>query len=784
MKFSENWLRSFVNPDIDSHALSHLLTMAGLEVEALEPAAVEFSKVVIAEIISAEKHPDADRLQICKVNVGLSEPLQIVCGAANARAGLKAPCALVGAELPDFAIKQAKVRGVESFGMMCSAKELGLAEEATGLLELEPDAPVGVDIREYFDLDDQLFTLKLTPNRSDCLSIQGIAREVSALTDTALSKVDNSVVAVTLPAEKKVKVTAAVECPRYCGRSIRDVNPQAKTPAWMVQRLERSDVRSISAIVDITNYVLLEMGQPLHAFDAAKLQGDIDVRFAKSGESLTLLNEQVVELTSDMLVIADNAGALALAGIMGGSSSAVSDTTQDIFLESAFFVPSVIAGRARKIGVSTDSSYRFERGVDFANTLNALDRATALIVEICGGQVSEVTEVLGQLPKRLPVKLSVARNNAVLGIDLSETEVAQLLTRLQFDYQATQGGFEVNPPSYRFDLTRQEDLIEDIARMYGYENIPAVAPHAALQLLPVNERKLSLAYLRAQMVDADYHETIGYSFVDTPLETELMGNASPIKLRNPIASQLAVMRTGLWGGLIEVLVYNLNRKQSRVRVFEIGSSYERDEQAFVETSKISGLCYGTVLPEQWGEAARNVDFYDVKADVEMLTQGRARFVAAEHSALHPGQSAKVMINDVAIGWIGVMHPKWQQHFDLPFAPVMFELDIAPLQDKQLATYLEIPKSPQVRRDIAVLVDDDVSVQSLIDAMYSLSLNSVTEISLFDQYRGKGITLDKKSLAFLVLMQDTQRTLTDDEADAVMSALVTVLAEQFDAVLRS
>lgn len=784
MQFSVQWLRSYVNPSLDSDALAHALTMAGLEVEGIGPVAAPFTQIVIGQIISVEKHPDADRLQVCKVDVGQTKHLQIVCGATNARAGLKAPCALVGAALPDFEIKQAKVRGVESSGMMCSAKELGLAEESSGLLELPADAPVGQDIRQFLELNDILFALKLTPNRSDCLSIMGIAREVAAITGATLELPKISPVAVKSNKQKTVHVDETNACPRYCGRLITGVNAQTKTPDWIVRRLERSGLRSISAIVDITNYVLLEIGQPLHAFDAAKLQGDIRVRFANKNEKLTLLNQQIVETQPDMLVIADNTGAVALAGIMGGAATAVSDTTSDIFLESAFFTPAVIAGKGRRLGLSTDSSYRFERGVDYGNTRPALERATALIQEICGGDAGPVTEVISTLPARKPVRLRLARLVAVLGTSLDEATVAKLFDQLGFSYKKAAGAFEVTPPSYRFDISCEEDLIEEIARLHGYDNIPATVPHADLLMLPASETSLNPAWLRDSMVASGYQEIVSYSFVDESWERDLLGNASPIALKNPIASNMSVMRSGLWGGLLDTLVYNLNRKQERVRLFEIGAAYFKAGDGYNEVSCISGLAYGDAMLEQWGIAAREVDFFDVKAEVDLLTNGRARFTAGQHPALHPGQSAQVLLDGKAIGWIGKLHPKWQQHYQLPRDTVLFELDTEPLLKCDLPQYEEVPKFSPVRRDLAVIVDEKISVQALIDTMLAAKISVVREIALFDVYRGKSIAENKKSLAFLVLMQDTQKTLTDAEADEVMAKLLDSIVRQHDAQLRS
>ena len=784
MKFSEQWLRTMVNPSLSSEELSHLLTMAGLEVEELDPVAPEFNSVVIAEILTAEKHPDADRLQVLSVRVGEGEPLQIVCGAPNARVGLKAPCALVGAKLPGFDIKRAKVRGVESFGMMCSAKELGIAEESSGLLELPADAPVGRDIRDWLSLNDNLYTLKLTPNRCDCLSIQGIAREVAALTETGMTVPASTPVAVAHEEKRSVRVENAQACPRYTGRIVRGVNAAAATPDWMKQRLERSGLRSISAIVDVTNYVLLELGQPMHAFDLAQLQGDIQVRMAQAGEKLELLNQQAVELQSDDLVIADNSGAIALAGIMGGTPTSVTADTTDIFLESAFFSPAAIVGKARRLNFSTDSSYRFERGVDFAATLQALERATQLIIEICGGSTGPVTEVVSELPQRPAVKLRQERVRRVLGITLSEAELASLLQRLGMPFTQQGGEFLVTPPSWRFDIELEEDLIEEVARLYGYENILPVPPLAKMTMLADGEARRHPLRLREQLVAADYQEVVTYSFVDESWERNLAGNEHAIPLRNPIASNMGVMRSTLWGGLLEAVIYNLNRKQERVRLFEIGACFGSEGESYGQRTKIAGVCYGAAMPEQWGEAARKVDFYDVKADVEALTRGRVRFVADQHPALHPGQSARLELNGTTIGWMGGLHPKWQQHYQLPSGAVLFELDLDPLLDIGLPRFTEVAKFPPVRRDLAVVVDESVPAQALIDAMNEANVGVVNEIALFDQYRGKGIAEGKKSLAFLVVMQDTQKTLTDEDTDAAVARLLTAMAQKHGAVLRS
>ena len=576
MKFSENWLRSWVDPDLSSDELGHVLTMAGLEVEELAAVAPAFNNVVVAEVLSVEKHPDADRLNICQVNVGEVEPLTIVCGASNVAAGVRVPCARIGAVLPgDFKIKQAKVRGVSSSGMLCSAVELGLATESDGLWLLPDDASVGQSMREYLDLDDKLFTLKLTPNRSDCSGIRGIAREVAALTGSELTTVSVEPQTVTLNAQLSVKVKDQASCPLYCGRLVRGVNAAATTPVWMQRRLERSGQRCINAVVDVTNYVMMELGQPMHAFDAAMLSGGITVRRANKDEGLTLLNDQTVVLDDKVLVIADDARVLALAGIMGGQGSGVETGTQDVFLEAAFFHPDAIAGRARRFGLATDSSFRFERGVDFAATRMALERATQLLLEICGGQVGEITEVKGELPVRTAIKLRVSRVARVLGITLECGQIAALLTRLQFEFVMSGDEFSVMPPSFRFDLTIESDLIEEVARLYGYDNIPALAPHAALTMLPYSELQRPLARIQQTLVARDYQEIVSYAFVEEQAERELCNNTNPVALQNPIASNLAVMRSSLISGLVGALRFNLNRKQSRVRLFEVGACFSK-----------------------------------------------------------------------------------------------------------------------------------------------------------------------------------------------------------------
>jgi len=778
MQFSESWLRTLVNPALSSAELSHLLTMAGLEVEQMIPVAPAFEKVVVAQVLTKDKHPDADRLNLLTVDVGQSEPLKIVCGAQNVTVGMKAPCALVGARLPGIEIKQAKVRGIASFGMMCSEKELGLAEESAGLMVLAADAVVGQSIREHLDLDDQLITLKLTPNRSDCLSLHGIAREVGALTGASLQ-------AIPAPSFKEegtrscnVKVTASDACPRYSGRVISGVNAKAAAPAWMVQRLERCGLRSISALVDVTNYVLLELGQPLHAFDLNKLNGGIEVRFARAGESLRLLNEQAVNLQDDMLVIADGKSPVALAGIMGGAGSAVDDATTDIFLESAFFAPGAIVGKSRRIGFGSDSSYRFERGVDFAATRAALDRATQLILDVCGGKAGAVTEITGQLPERHVVRLRGSRVHRVLGVALKADEIAQILARLGMVFQQKGEEFTVTPPSYRFDISIEEDLIEEVARVHGYEKIEPAPIQARMTILPQIEAQRPLAKLRQQMVLRDYQESINYAFVDAEWERDLCANSTPISLKNPIASQMSVMRSSLLGGLLGALRTNLARKQPRVRLFEVGGCFAAEAGSYVQHECLAGLAYGAALSEQWGAPGRNVDFYDVKGDVEALFALRSpTFQAAQHPASHPGRSARILLDGRGVGWIGGLHPQWQQQYDLPQSVVWFELELNAVMLDSVPKLKNISRFPPVRRDLAVLVDEGVTVQALLDAMRSEDLPKVVDLAVFDVYRGKGVEQGKKSLAFRVLLQDTEKTLTDNEIEENVALLVAALQRE-------
>ena len=788
MKFSENWLRSFVNPPLSSTELAHVLTMAGIEVESIEPVAATFDKVIVAEVLAVEKHPEADRLKVCKVKTGRAEEdvLQIVCGAPNVSAGVKVPCALIGATLPGFTIKKSKLRGIESAGMLCSAEELGISDATDGLLLLPGDAPVGMDFRGYYELDDHVFTLKLTPNRADCLGVLGVAREVAAITSAGLSLLERKPSAEEINDTLAVQVMASGACPLYCGRIMRNINLNVPTPLWLTQRLERSGLRSINPIVDITNYVLLETGQPMHAFDLAKIKGDIQVRYAGRDEKMQLLNGNQIDLDSGMLLIADEQKPLALAGIMGGLDSGVTQGTTDIFLESAFFSPDTISGKSFQLGFSSDSAYRFERGVDFAATRDVLEYATQLIQTICGGKAGPVTEIKHELPQRSSVHVRVGRIKQVLGIDIGKHQVIDYFNRLRFEFLANEDAFNVTPPSYLFDLAIEEDFIEELARIYGYDQIPVHFPHGGMAMLPVSETKYSTIDIKRSLITRDYQEVINYAFVDSDWELDLVNNSKPIALQNPIASQMSVMRSSLIGGLISNLQFNLNRKQARVRLFEIGCCFIRDDESDCkQVEKLAGLSYGDIVLEQWGITARSVDFYDVKADIEALCQGKALYFRKfAHPALHPGKSAQILADDQPIGWLGELHPRWQKKYGLQRNTILFEMESGSLMSKSLPAVKEISKFPPVRRDIAIIVDNDVSVHSLLDAINTGKSAIVSDFSLFDIYRGKGMDDSKKSLAFRVLLQDTEKTLTDEEADSAVASIVEILKNKFSATLRN
>ncbi|MES3025026.1 MAG: phenylalanine--tRNA ligase subunit beta [Pseudomonadota bacterium] len=808
MQFSENWLRTMVDPKMTSGELAHLLTMSGLEVEEVEAVAPPFSNVVVAEVMEVVRHPNADRLNVCKVNVGSGTHLNIVCGAPNVRAGMKAVCAMAGAILPPgadgkpFEIKVGELRGVESQGMMCSARELKLSDEASGLLELPADAPVGQNIRDYLALNDLKFTIKLTPNKADCLSVLGVAREVSALTGTALHVPTARAIAVTSDEVLPVTISAPDLCGRFSGRVIRGLNAKAATPDWMRQRLERSGQRPLSALVDISNYVMLELGRPSHVFDLAKIDGGLEVRWGRKGETLKLLNGNTVEVDEWIGVIAAGAQLESLAGIMGGDSAAVSLETEDIYLEAAFWWPNAIQGRARRFNFSTDAAHRFERGVDFATTVEHIERITALIVEICGTPATRVGPVDDQsvnLPRREPVVMRTARAQKVIGVKIDDAMVADIFTRLGLPFAHSEGQFAVTAPSYRFDIEIEEDLIEEVARVYGFEYIPANAPVAPNTMRIAPEDTRSIWAVRHQLADLGYQEVVNMSFVDSAWESDFSANLDQIKLQNPIASQMNVMRSSLIGSLVANVRYNLNRKAGRVRVFEVGAVFKRNGAAvdgalsvagFDQPKRVAAIAYGPALDEQWAVPARAVDYFDVKADLEAMFAPRVlRFVKTAHPALHPGRSATVELDGREIGFIGELHPRWLQKYDLPQAPVLFEVDAAALQEKPLPAYNAISKFPGATRDLSLVVSQAVAVQALIDT-FAAELqvvpngNIVQAIVLFDEYRGKGLADDEKSLAFRFSLQDTQNTLQDDVVEAVLGAMTAVAVQKHQARLRA
>jgi phenylalanyl-tRNA synthetase beta chain len=788
----ESWLRAFCNPAIPGEELAHRLTMAGVEVESYAAVGPAFSGVVVGEILAVERHPNADKLTVCTVSTG-KERLQVVCGAPNARKGMKAPLAKVGAKLPSLEIKPASLRGVQSEGMLCSAKELGLSEDHSGLLEL--DAAVGSDARAALGLDDKVFTLKLTPNRADCLSILGVAREVAALTGSPLENPPAGEIAAKGNASHPVRITNPEGCGRFAGRVIRGVDARAPTPAWLRQRLERAGQRPISALVDVTNYVMLELGRPLHVYDLDKLRGAIDVRWGRKGEKVLLLNEQEVEVDPSVLCITDDSGVIGLAGIMGGESTKADEGTKNVFLESAFFWPEAIAGRARRYGFSSDASHRFERGVDFANNVEGIERATRLIVEMCGGEPGPTQDLIKNNPERKPVSMRVARAQKVIGVPVPEGEMAEVFRKLSLPFRRERDAFVVTPPSFRFDLAIEEDLIEEVARVYGFERIAAHPPRTAAVMLPVPEGRRTLHEVRERLAAAGYREVINFSFVEPAWERDFAGEANPIGLLNPIASPLSVMRTTLIGSLLANIRYNQDRRVPRVRVFEVGRVFLRDASApdgplsvagVRQPVRVAAAAYGPALDEQWDDSLdRPVSFFDVKADLEALFAPVApRFEPAAHPALHPGRSARVVLDGRPAGWIGEVHPKWQAKYGLAKPAVVLEVEADALLLAPLPAPRVPSRFPPVVRDISLIFGAETPVQAIFDAISAEKPRIVQAVKLFSLYRGAGLPAGSKSLAFRVVMQDTERTLTDAEADAARDALVALLGRRFSAKLRT
>ncbi|MDO4696039.1 MAG: phenylalanine--tRNA ligase subunit beta [Neisseria sp.] len=786
MQFPYNWLKTQADTTLSADEFAHLLTMSGLEVEEAETAAPAFSGVVVAEVKSVEKHPDADRLNVTQVDVGTGELIQIVCGAPNVKPGIKVPCALPGAVLPgDFKIKPTKMRGQISNGMLCSTDELGLPDDGVdGLHILPDDAPVGENLRNYLDLDDTVFTLKITPNRTDCLSIKGLARETAALTGCAFRQPEIQTASVGSSKIQPVRIDAPEDCGRFLSRVIENVNAQAATPDWIKQRLARSGIRSISALVDIGNYVMLEIGQPMHVFDADKLSGSIIVRRATEGETLACLNEKTVTLSDNTLVVADEKGALSMAGLMGGEASAVSDGTRNIVLESAWFAPEIIAGKSRQYGFGSDSSFRFERGVDFELQRDAIERASELVLQICGGQAGEIVEAVGKLPELKTVSVRSGRVEKLLGVQIDESRIFEILSTLGLQPKKVADGFEVTAPGFRFDIEIEADLIEEIARVYGYENIPDDYTSGRLKMMALPETRRPRFDVYRQLAARAYQEVVSYAFVDEQWEHDFAANESPIRLQNPLAAQYSVMRSTLIGGLIEVLQNNLNRKQNRVRVFEIARVFGKAADGrFVQTERIGGLAYGSVLPEQWGEKARPLDFYDVKGDVEDLLAGKqAVFVKAAHPALHPGRCAEILSDGKAIGFIGELHPQWLQKYNLPQAPIVFELDMAEVSRQDKTVYRAVSKFQPARRDLAFVLPETVTHDELLNALNSADHYLIREISIFDVYRGAGLPDNHKSLAVRIILQDDDKTLTDEQIEPVLDGLLAA-AEQIGAQLR-
>ena len=804
MQFPESWLREFCNPPLSSEALADLLTMSGMEVEDARPVAPPFAHVVVAEVLAVERHPNADRLNVCQVDAGTGKTLNIVCGAPNVRPGIKVPCALVGAQLPPadaggkpFEIQLGLLRGVQSQGMLCSARELKLSEDHGGLLILDDAAKVGEDIRKHLLLDDTLLTLKLTPNLGHCLSVYGIARELSALTGSPLLTPAFPAAPVQHADVLPVKVEATDLCGRFSGRIVRNVNTRAKTPAWMVDRLARCGQRSVTALVDISNYVMFEYGRPSHIFDLDKIHGGLNVRWGLAGETLKLLNGNMIEVDAQVGVIADDEAVESLAGIMGGDATAVSDDTKNVYVEAAFWWPEAVSGRSRRFNFSTDAGHRFERGVDPASTASHIERITRLILDICGGEAGPIDDQAPNLPVRKPVTLRVARAAKVIGMPVTQAQCETVMQRLGLAFATTPGSLTVTPPSWRFDLQIEEDLIEEVIRVLGYASLPDAPPRADLTARVRSEAERGADTVRHRMAALDYQETINFSFVDERWERELAGNADPIKLLNPMASHWAVMRSSLLGSLIGVLRFNLARKAPRVRVFEVGRVYLRDPnvsdgEASVagidQPMRLAGLVFGAADATQWSLKDRAVDFFDIKGDIEALFPPHAlRFVAAEHPAMHPGRCARIEANGQAVGYAGELHPKWRQACELPAAPLLFELDMAALTQRALPAFTPIQRQQSVWRDLAVIADETVTHEGLMTTIAAAHQGLVRSARLFDVYKPSAASADmaagERSLAVRLELLDDESPLTDERIDAVVADVLAALSQRLGVRLR-
>ncbi len=801
MKFSEAWLREFVNPDLSTQELVDQLTMAGLEVDGFEPVAADFDKVVVGEILEVNPHPDADKLVVCKVSSG-EEEHQVVCGAPNARAGIKVPFALVGAVFPDLKIKKAKLRGVESHGMLCSERELGLSDNHEGLMELPLDANVGEDIRAYLELNDSIIEVDLTPNRSDCLSMIGIAREAGLMNRLDVAEAARPRIEPAIEDTFPVELAAGAACPRFVGRVVRNINQQAETPLWMKEKLRRADLRSIDPVVDVTNYVMLELGQPLHAYDLDKLSGKIVVRQSKAGEKLVLLDDSEVETQADTLLITDESGPIGLAGVMGGLSTSVAENTKDIFLEGAFFGPTAIAGRARSYGMSTDAAHRFERGVDWQGQVRAIERATELLTEIAGGEPGPVTESVDKanLPTTNQVELRSSRIARVLGVHIEDEEVDEILDRLGFPTTTSDEDGEhkwvVSAPSHRFDIAIEADLVEEISRVYGYNNLPTRTPATSLQMSPRSEADISLNRLRDQLVSRGYYEAVTYSFVDSAVLNVLDPEQEPIALANPLSAEMSVMRTTIWAGLLKSLIYNVNRQQHRVRLFETGLCFSQPPNQeglsfsdIRQVRKLAGVACGPRQDENWANDQQAIDFYDIKGDLESLLALTGQpdtfeFISSSHPALHPGQSAAIQKNGEIVGYMGLLDPRIQQTYDIRYPVFLFELEIDAISDKKVALSVAMSRFPEVRRDIAIIVDQKVTASALRQCIRNAANDALQNLKLFDVYQGKGIDPTRKSIALGLTFQHASRTLTDDEINDSMGKIVASLEAEFGASLRN
>jgi phenylalanyl-tRNA synthetase beta chain len=791
VKFSEKWLREWIDPDLDTTELAHCLTMAGHEVDSVEQQGAGLDKIVIANVIEVARHPNADRLSVCQVDPGDGSSIEIVCGAPNVYAGMKTPMAAPGVRLPDgLRLRKSKIRGVVSNGMLCSAVELGLGDESDGIMELPADASTGQSLIEYLDLPDYVIDVDLTPNRGDCFSVLGIARDLAAMTGASLSEPESAVIAETIGDHQAVVLEDPAACPRFAGRVVRNIDPQARSPVWLMERLRRSGIRSIHPVVDVTNLVMLELGQPLHAYDLAKLHGPIRPRFARNGEKVTLLDEREVDLMEGTVIITDDSGPIGMAGIMGGLSTAVQASTTDVFFEAAFWPQQVMAGRARSYAMHTDASLRFERGVDPGGQPRAINRACELLMKIAGGGAGPLTDEIHpkQLPTRSTVTLRQSRLTKVLGAEIEAAEVTNIFNNLNFETRVTEDSWAVQSPGFRFDIEIEEDLIEEVARIHGYDAIPEATAIAETPLAAVTETRVDMQAVADSLVARDYQEVITYSFVDAASDELLTGKVSELVLANPISSEMSVMRGSLWGGMLGAAAANVARQQDRVRLFEIGRSFHGKLQEPLETQQVAGLILGPRYAEQWGDSSKVVDYFDIKSDLESLLrmsgcQDNFTFVAAEHPALQPGQAAELHRDKVSVGVIGKLHPRVSRQFGIKKDVYVFALNAEPAFDSEVPTAAEVSRFPAIRRDIAVIVDDEISASQIVATVRSAAPELIRSVVIFDIYRGDGIEAGRKSIALGLILQETSRTLTDEDADSAKDAAVRKLEQEFAARLR-